>query len=250
MGTSCAASLAGGEQHSVVSTPRAATRVAIVSSATDGGGLTSLRQLLTRLLHELGLHLRPILVRDGIVSRVGLDVAGYIFHSTPSRLEARGVGWRRTVRSFDAHTVFGPTEISFARYDLPLVLSVRYPFPLADSLDVRVPLIDGAVVDLALSIPAEVWLRPGNQLLRAASELFGERVKIPSNMPFGAWLRGRLHDDIQAGVCSDNLPFDHWVPPNFCRRIWVGYERGRVPWSRPWVLGMFRPWPDAAGLRW
>jgi glycosyltransferase involved in cell wall biosynthesis len=79
-----------------------------------------------------GIQLGPILVREGTPPKLGLEEGDYDFRQTPSRLGARSKTWKHAVRIFDAHVVFAPTEISFARYDIPLILAIRYPgFPRA-----------------------------------------------------------------------------------------------------------------------
>lgn len=102
------------------------------SSATAGGGLTYLRQLLPRISRQPGIQLGPILVREGTIPKLGFTAGDYDFRQTSSRLGARSPAWTQAVRDFEAHVVFAPTEISFVRYDIPLVLAVRYPgFPRA-----------------------------------------------------------------------------------------------------------------------
>ena len=133
MGAGNVPALARRGRASMVNSATSVTKVAIdASSATAGGGITYLRQLLPRLAKEPGLQIGPILVRESTVSKLGLSEANLNFHSTPSRLGARARSWRRVVRGFDPDVIFAPTEISFARYDVPLVLAVRYPgFPRA-----------------------------------------------------------------------------------------------------------------------
>ena len=142
------------------------------------------------------------------------------------------------------------TYLELTRFMADQLLPDTDSVSMAHSLEVRVPLIDDAVVDLALSIPSGTRLRPEKQLLRAASGLSGSPTKRPFTMPFEAWLRGPLRDTIRGGVCSDQLPFGELMPTRYRRSIWDAYERGRVHWSRPWALAVLRLWPEANSIRW
>lgn len=96
-------------------------RVAIdLSSAAYGGGITYARELLPRLLEYPTVDVGPVLVRPNLV-----EVLPPTLQIVParSRLAARDPRWRSAAESCDV--VFAPTEITFQRYDVPLVLAIR-----------------------------------------------------------------------------------------------------------------------------
>ncbi len=101
-------------------------RVAIdASSAATGGGISYLRHILPRLTRHDMLEVGPILAR---VERP--QVAAVIppeLHVVPAsgRLAARSRTWHEVVKNERIDVVFAPTEISFCRYDIPLVLAFR-----------------------------------------------------------------------------------------------------------------------------
>lgn len=98
-------------------------RVAIdLSSAASGGGVTYVREVLPRMAKSPGIDLGPILVRP---ATVGVLPPQLEIIPARNRLAARADSWRSKAECCDV--VFAPTEISFQRYDAPLVLAVRNP---------------------------------------------------------------------------------------------------------------------------
>ena len=97
------------------------------SSAVQGGGLTYLREVLPRLLEHPHVLLGPVLLREGIAQTLGLRASDYQLRTTATRIGAMARGWRQEVAAAGAEVVFAPTELTFARYSVPLVLAVRNP---------------------------------------------------------------------------------------------------------------------------
>src|SRR5207253_6315829 len=65
---------------------------------------------------------------------------------------------------------------------------------MAHSLEVRVPLLDDAVVQVALHLPDSVRLTPSKALLARAAGIGPTREKRPFMLPFDRWLRGPLRE--------------------------------------------------------
>ena len=133
---------------------------------------------------------------------------------------------------------------------------------MAHSLEVRVPYLDPAVVDTALSLPDEAKLgdvRLANAYGQTYRETGAKRVLIDVGrrwlppdfdvqpkrgfaMPFDAWLRGPLSE-----VLSDAL--DHQVAkrrgllePAAVGRVRDRFRRRETPWAEPWLLMMLELW--------
>ncbi len=121
---------------------------------------------------------------------------------------------------------------------------------MAHSLEVRVPLLDDVVVQIALAIPAEVRFQSRKGLLAHAAVLDSSETKRPFTLPFDRWIAGPLRDTVREGVLSDQLPFARTLRGEWRQRVWNAFEAGRVHWSRPWALAMLRLWPAANGFRW
>jgi asparagine synthase (glutamine-hydrolysing) len=121
---------------------------------------------------------------------------------------------------------------------------------MAHSLEVRVPLLDDRVLDVALATPADVRNAPGKHMLQAAAGLHRRGPKQGFTLPFGAWMRGPLRAPVRELVLSDALPLGWLMSQSARRSLWDAFESSRVHWSRPWAVGMLRLWAETHALRW
>jgi asparagine synthase (glutamine-hydrolysing) len=119
---------------------------------------------------------------------------------------------------------------------------------MAHALEVRVPLLDDVVVGVGLALPAEIRCMPGKALLARAAGFSEVPAKRPFSLPFDRWIRGPLNDAVRGGLLSEDLPFRQLVPAELRRRLWEGFDAGRVHWSRPWAVTVLRLWPEANGI--
>jgi asparagine synthase (glutamine-hydrolysing) len=117
---------------------------------------------------------------------------------------------------------------------------------MANSIELRVPLVDQNLAAHLLAIPGQTkgFDRVPKMLLRDAyarylpAEVFS-RKKMGFTLPFSVWLRGPLRDQVQ-GTLKKN-PGDLWNP-RAVDTIWQGFLSGRVDWSRPWALYVLSEW--------
>jgi asparagine synthase (glutamine-hydrolysing) len=121
---------------------------------------------------------------------------------------------------------------------------------MSHSLEIRVPLLDDSMVNVALALPAEVRTRPGKGLLAQAANIERPNAKRPFALPFEQWMRGPLRDTVREGLLSSELPFGDIVPVEFRQRLWDAFEVGRTHWSRPWAVAVLRLWPAANDFSW
>jgi len=104
---------------------------------------------------------------------------------------------------------------------------------MAVSLEVRAPLLDHRVVELALGLPASLKRRRGSmkwilrQLLykRVPRELI-ERPKMGFGVPLTDWFRGPLRDRMDA-YCSGPDMEDLGIDPRAVRRMWSDFKNGQ-----------------------
>jgi asparagine synthase (glutamine-hydrolysing) len=118
------------------------------------------------------------------------------------------------------------------------------------SLEVRVPLLDDRVVEVATAIPSAVRNRPGKATLQEAAGIGLDGPKRGFTLPFGTWLRGPLREPIRQGVLDDDLPLAWLMGAEGRRDLWLAFEEGRTHWSRPWAVAMVRMWAQVHELRW
>lgn len=121
---------------------------------------------------------------------------------------------------------------------------------MSHSLEVRVPLLDDIMVDVALSMPGRVRNEKGKALLLRAAGLESSGPKRTFTLPFDQWLRGPLREMVREGLMSENLPFADLGGPDFRKRVWESFQAGRTHWSRPWSIAVLRLWPQANGFDW
>ncbi|MBE2225667.1 MAG: hypothetical protein IAF02_29295, partial [Anaerolineae bacterium] len=120
---------------------------------------------------------------------------------------------------------------------------------MAHSLEVRVPLLDVALVEAVLQLPASVKMQPApgltgpKPLLTAALGELLPRVirerpdKQGFTFPFAVWLRGSLAQDLLHDAPT-------YLQPGVVEKMVQEFENGRLHWSRLWALmalGAFLP---------
>ena len=122
---------------------------------------------------------------------------------------------------------------------------------MAHSLEVRVPLLDDRVVDVALATPSDVRNRPQKALLRRAVGAPGPvGPKLGFTLPFETWMRGPLREPVREALLSEELPLAWLIEARGRAALWRAFEERRVHWSRPWAIAMLRRWATVHELRW
>jgi asparagine synthase (glutamine-hydrolysing) len=118
---------------------------------------------------------------------------------------------------------------------------------MAHGLEVRVPLLDDAVVDVAVRgqrAAGAGWTKacmvdavdPGLRYLL-------DRPKQTFTLPIADWMRGGLRDTVEvalAGVGESGLGFSRRALTD----LWHGYLAGRVGWRPVWGLAVLGMWLD------
>jgi asparagine synthase (glutamine-hydrolysing) len=119
---------------------------------------------------------------------------------------------------------------------------------MAVSLEVREPLLDHRLVELAWSLPLSMKTRgtSGKWVLRKLlkkylPEEMVDRDKLGFGLPLSDWLRGPLRDWASALLDPDQIAREGWFDPAAVRRIW---NDGPTPGAEDvvWRLLMFQQW--------
>jgi asparagine synthase (glutamine-hydrolysing) len=123
------------------------------------------------------------------------------------------------------------------------------------SLEVRNPLLDHRVVELAWQLPLDLKVNGGQRkwLLRRVLERYvpaelTERPKMGFGVPLGAWLRGPLRDWAEALLDERRLRESGFLEPAAVRRAWKQHLAGW--WDRRfllWNILTFQAWMDETG---
>lgn len=119
---------------------------------------------------------------------------------------------------------------------------------MANSLEVRQPLLDHVVVEKVLRLPGAWKLAPhqAKPLLVASlkSQLPQDILAQPKHgleFPWAVWLRHQLRTEVEEtfdspGVLGDFLRWEE------VRQLWRSFLAGRVHWSRIWLFYVLRRW--------
>jgi asparagine synthase (glutamine-hydrolysing) len=123
---------------------------------------------------------------------------------------------------------------------------------MASSLEVRCPLLDHRVVELAWSLPLHMRIdqRGAKRVLKAVLERYVphtlfERPKRGFGVPIGAWLRGPLRDWAETLLDERRLAREGYLEPRAVRAAWQQHLSGRR--DRPellWHLLTFQAWHE------
>lgn len=161
---------------------------------------------------------------------------------------------RRALLDIDAPIVSRLQHLDLMAY-LPFdILSKVDVAAMANSLEVRVPLLDHHVVEMAATMPTELKLRPvaggfdKKHMLkvlarqRYPSELI-DRPKMGFGVPIGDWMAGKLRPEVESRLFeSTTLPRLFVMAP--IRELWQQHLANRNQASRIWNLLFLGEWLD------
>lgn len=120
---------------------------------------------------------------------------------------------------------------------------------MAHSLEVRVPLVDHIVTEIALRMPG-AWKLSGRQrkpmLVTAVGRPLPPEIlaqpKRGFEFPWAQWMRGQLRPAIETALREPGAALDpvlHWER---AQESWQEFLAGRLHWSRVWLFYVLRNW--------
>lgn len=120
---------------------------------------------------------------------------------------------------------------------------------MANSLEVRVPLLDHRVTELAMLLPGP-WKLDGRQrkplLVSAAGKALPPSIlhqpKRGFEFPWSHWLRGELRESVETALAEPGPVLGAALEWPAVRRIWGEFLDGRRHWSRVWMFYVLREW--------
>ena len=120
---------------------------------------------------------------------------------------------------------------------------------MAQSLEVRVPLLDTPLVEFACALPDAARIQPGvhKGLLRAAlaglipAEIL-EQKKRTFTLPWEEWLRKALKPRVEGSLKELAPELRRHLHTAGVEMVWDNFEHGRTTWSRPWSLYVLNEW--------
>ena len=120
---------------------------------------------------------------------------------------------------------------------------------MARSLEVRVPLLDTALVEFVTALPDVARQERGKQkalLVRAMGELLPPEIlserKKTFTLPWEVWLKGALRLRVEAGLAKLAPALAPHLLPEGVQSVWAAFLAGKSSWSRPWSLYVLNEW--------
>jgi asparagine synthase (glutamine-hydrolysing) len=121
---------------------------------------------------------------------------------------------------------------------------------MAVSLEVREPLLDYRLVELAWTLPAAMKVRAGigkpvlrRVLRRHLPAALVDRPKMGFGMPLDRWLRGRLRDWAESLLDAAAIRNEGWLDEIQIRDKWRAHLDGNGQWQyHLWAVLMFEAW--------
>jgi asparagine synthase (glutamine-hydrolysing) len=176
----------------------------------------------------------------------------------PSTVGADGVtldptwlGWmeKTAAEARNLEPLAGISWLEMRSYMTSTLLRDTDAVSMAQSLEVRVPLLDTPLVEFVASLPDAARRRPGAQkalLVEALGDLLPKEVlsqrKRTFTLPWEEWLRGPLRPRLEASFNDPAPPLAAYLRPGGVRAVWNEFLTGKTTWSRPWSLYVLNEW--------
>jgi asparagine synthase (glutamine-hydrolysing) len=145
--------------------------------------------------------------------------------------------------------VAGVSWLEIRTYMASTLLRDTDSVSMAQSLEVRVPLLDTPLVEFVSSLPDVARRRPGMQkalLVGALGELLPEKIlaqrKRTFTLPWDEWMRGPLRARLEACFAEPAAALQPLLRPGGMKGVWNNFLAGRTTWSRPWSLYVLNEW--------
>jgi asparagine synthase (glutamine-hydrolysing) len=154
--------------------------------------------------------------------------------------------------ALEARTMDPFTQVSWLElrsYLLNMLLRDTDAMSMHHSLEVRVPFLDGPLVENVLSLPEAIKSNPAQPkslLIEAMGDLLPKEIatqkKRTFTFPWENWLRGKLGDRVAAGLDDWSPVLQSRLDGRFAQAVFKDFQRGRTTWSRPWSLYVLNEW--------
>jgi asparagine synthase (glutamine-hydrolysing) len=120
---------------------------------------------------------------------------------------------------------------------------------MANSLEVRVPLLDHKLVEFVARLPKRakyVKGAPKALLVEAVSDVLPDSVvgqaKRTFTLPWDLWLRGPLGVRLSQDLANLTPELQQYMNVRAVRGAWQNFIIGQTNWSRPWSLYILNAW--------
>ncbi len=166
-------------------------------------------------------------------------------------LEPTWLGWleRTSNEARKLEPIGGISWLEMRTYMASTLLRDTDAVSMAQSLEVRVPMLDTPLVEFVGSLPDAGRRRAGTQkalLVEALGDLLPQEIlaqrKRTFTLPWEEWLRGPLRARLEASFANPAPPLASHLRPGGVRSVWTEFLAGKTSWSRPWSLYVLNEW--------
>ena len=121
---------------------------------------------------------------------------------------------------------------------------------MANSLEVRSPLLDHKILEFAGRLPSSLKLK-GMESKYILKKIFEDRLpkkilyrkKQGFCVPLAGWLRGGLKGFAETTLFSNEAKIYDYLSGQYVRKLWDGHQKGRQDYANPlWNLMMLELW--------
>jgi hypothetical protein len=166
-------------------------------------------------------------------------------------LEPTWLGWleRTADEARKLAPVGGISWLEMRTYMVSTLLRDTDSVSMAQSLEVRVPLLDTPLVEFVDTLPDAARRRPGMQkalLVDALGDLLPQEIlsqrKRTFTLPWEEWLQGPLRARVEESFANPATVLTPYLRPGGVRGVWTDFLAGKTSWSRPWSLYVLNEW--------
>ena len=166
-------------------------------------------------------------------------------------LEPTWLGWleRTSNEARKLEPIGGISWLEMRTYMASTLLRDTDAASMAQSLEVRVPMLDTPLVEFVGSLPDAGRRRAASQkalLVEALGDLLPHEIlaqrKRTFTLPWEEWLRGPLRARLEASFANPAPPLASHLRPGGVRSVWTEFLAGKTSWSRPWSLYVLNEW--------
>lgn len=166
-------------------------------------------------------------------------------------LEPTWLGWlqRAADEARKLEPVAGVSWMEMRSYLASTLLRDTDSVSMAQSLEVRVPLLDTPLMEFVNALPDAARWRPGTQkalLVEAIRDLLPGEIlgqkKRTFTLPWEEWLRGPLRNKLEETFANPAAALIPVLRPGGVQSVWNDFLAGKTTWSRPWSLFVLNEW--------
>ena len=166
-------------------------------------------------------------------------------------LEPTWLGWlqRAADEARKLEPVAGISWLEMRSYMASTLLRDTDSVSMAQSLEVRVPMLDTPLMEFVNALADAAHRRSGAQkalLVEAIRDLLPGEIlgqkKRTFTLPWDEWLRGPLRKRLEASFANPAPALKPVLRPGGVQNVWNDFLAGKTTWSRPWSLYVLNEW--------